>query len=149
MVGIAQEAFSSPNQLDRKIDSGVTRDDMLRLSDKGSERIELPGTICKSGKGRTLYLNPETIDAIKRWQEARKSLKPGNYPFGNPDEILASEDWRPILLYWITRLWFLARRHTLHEDPILFAVKDRVSLLAGAASLLIVACAAWKGWWPL
>ena len=31
MVGIAQQAFDRPNQLDRKIDSGVTRDDMLRL----------------------------------------------------------------------------------------------------------------------
>jgi malate synthase len=31
MVAIAGEAFDRPNQLDRRIDSGVTRDDMLRL----------------------------------------------------------------------------------------------------------------------
>jgi malate synthase len=31
MVAIAQEAFDRPNQLDRRIDSGVTREDMLRL----------------------------------------------------------------------------------------------------------------------
>jgi malate synthase len=31
MVGIAQQAFASPNQLDRRIESGVTREDMLRL----------------------------------------------------------------------------------------------------------------------
>jgi len=31
MVGIAQEAFDRPNQLDRLIDSNVTREDMLRL----------------------------------------------------------------------------------------------------------------------
>jgi len=31
MVAIAREAFDQPNQLDRRIDSGVTRDDMLRL----------------------------------------------------------------------------------------------------------------------
>jgi malate synthase len=31
MVAIAQEAFDRPNQLDRRINSGVTRDDMLRL----------------------------------------------------------------------------------------------------------------------
>jgi malate synthase len=31
MVGIAQQAFDRPNQLDRRIESGVTRDDMLRL----------------------------------------------------------------------------------------------------------------------
>src|SRR6185503_8103584 len=31
MVGIAQQAFDRPNQLGRKIASGVTREDMLRL----------------------------------------------------------------------------------------------------------------------
>jgi len=31
MVGVAMEAFGRPNQLDRAIDSAVTRDDMLRL----------------------------------------------------------------------------------------------------------------------
>jgi malate synthase len=31
MVAIAREAFDRPNQLDRRIDSGVTREDMLRL----------------------------------------------------------------------------------------------------------------------
>jgi len=31
MVAIAMEAFERPNQLDRRIESGVTRDDMLRL----------------------------------------------------------------------------------------------------------------------
>jgi malate synthase len=31
MVGIAQEAFDRPNQLGRRIESGVTREDMLRL----------------------------------------------------------------------------------------------------------------------
>ena len=35
----------------------------------------------------------------------------------------------PVMLYWITRIWFIARRQKLTEDPILFAMKDRVSLL--------------------
>jgi 4-hydroxybenzoate polyprenyltransferase len=38
----------------------------------------------------------------------------------------------PVLLYWITRTWFLARRRVLHDDPIMFAVKDRVSWAAAA-----------------
>jgi 4-hydroxybenzoate polyprenyltransferase len=33
----------------------------------------------------------------------------------------------PLMLYWITRLWFLARRGILHHDPVLFALRDRVS----------------------
>jgi hypothetical protein len=45
----------------------------------------------------------------------------------------------PLMLYWITRLWFIARRGNLHHDPVLFAFRDRVSwyvlLLAGALVL--------------
>jgi 4-hydroxybenzoate polyprenyltransferase len=45
----------------------------------------------------------------------------------------------PVMLYWITRVWFLARRRTLTEDPILFAMKDRISLLTvGLIALLLV-----------
>lgn len=39
----------------------------------------------------------------------------------------------PILFYWITRIWFLAQRGQLDHDPVVFALTDRVSLLAGAA----------------
>lgn len=43
----------------------------------------------------------------------------------------------PLLLYWITRIWLKANRQELTEDPILFAVKDRVSWLVGALILLL------------
>ena len=42
----------------------------------------------------------------------------------------------PVLLYWITRVWFLAQRRLMEEDPVLFAVKDRISYLAG----ILTAC---------
>ena len=47
----------------------------------------------------------------------------------------------PILLYWITRIWFLAHRGRLYGDPVTFALTDRPSyVLAGlVAALLIVA----------
>jgi len=35
----------------------------------------------------------------------------------------------PLLMYWINRLWFVARRGELTEDPIVFAFTDRVSLM--------------------
>jgi 4-hydroxybenzoate polyprenyltransferase len=44
----------------------------------------------------------------------------------------------PILLFWITRLWLLARRKELHDDPVVFALKDRMSLLLGALSVAVV-----------
>jgi hypothetical protein len=33
------------------------------------------------------------------------------------------------VLYWINRIWLLAHRGELHEDPVLFAVHDRTSYL--------------------
>lgn len=42
----------------------------------------------------------------------------------------------PALLYWITRLWFVAKRRKLSEDPVVFALRDGVSLLTGG----VVAC---------
>ncbi len=41
-----------------------------------------------------------------------------------------------ILVYWITRIWFLAARDEMHDDPVLFAVKDKVSLAAGALTVV-------------
>ena len=38
----------------------------------------------------------------------------------------------PVLLYWLGRIWLLAGRGQMHEDPVRFALKDRVSLLCGA-----------------
>jgi 4-hydroxybenzoate polyprenyltransferase len=38
----------------------------------------------------------------------------------------------PLMLYWISRLWLFATRRSLHEDPVIFAVTDRVSLATGA-----------------
>ena len=38
----------------------------------------------------------------------------------------------PVWLFWITRTWFLAHRGSLKEDPVLFAVTDWPSYVAGA-----------------
>lgn len=47
----------------------------------------------------------------------------------------------PCLLYWITRVWLLAHRGRLHDDPVVFTVKDPASYAVGAlvAILIIVA----------
>jgi 4-hydroxybenzoate polyprenyltransferase/phosphoserine phosphatase len=37
----------------------------------------------------------------------------------------------PLMLYWITRLWFAVKRGELNEDPLVYAVRDRVSILVG------------------
>jgi len=48
----------------------------------------------------------------------------------------------PLLLYWVIRLWFLARRGALVEDPLVFAITDRVSLVVGILATVLVVLAA-------
>ena len=48
----------------------------------------------------------------------------------------------PVLLYWISRIWLLAHRQRLHEDPVVFTLKDWQSWLVGLIFLLIAAAAA-------
>lgn len=36
----------------------------------------------------------------------------------------------PILMYWVGRLLIMAQRRDIHDDPIVFALKDRISVLA-------------------
>lgn len=48
----------------------------------------------------------------------------------------------PLMLYWITRMWFLAKRNELHDDPVVFAVRDKVSLGVGASVGALVVLAA-------
>ncbi len=47
----------------------------------------------------------------------------------------------PCLLYWITRVWFLASRGQLHDDPVVFTVKDPASYAVGLllAALILAA----------
>jgi 4-hydroxybenzoate polyprenyltransferase len=57
-----------------------------------------------------LYMNSSDVSALYRHQQALWAL------FG-------------LLLYWISRIWMLAFRGQMHDDPIVFAIKDRLSLL--------------------
>ena len=47
-----------------------------------------------------------------------------------------------VLLYWIARVWLLAHRDEMHDDPVVFALKDPVSLALCVAGLAVVAYAA-------
>ncbi len=48
----------------------------------------------------------------------------------------------PMLLYWQARVWMLTNRGDMHEDPVVFALRDRVSYLLLAGFLLTVLVAA-------
>jgi hypothetical protein len=48
----------------------------------------------------------------------------------------------PLMIFWLSRVWLLASRGELDEDPVIFAVTDRLSILTGAAVAVIAAAAA-------
>jgi len=37
----------------------------------------------------------------------------------------------PVMVFWVSWLWLRAHRGEMHDDPLVFAVKDKVSLAAG------------------
>jgi 4-hydroxybenzoate polyprenyltransferase len=44
----------------------------------------------------------------------------------------------PLLMFWITRMWLIAQRGELREDPLFFAVCDKPSLMVALASLVTI-----------
>jgi 4-hydroxybenzoate polyprenyltransferase len=46
-----------------------------------------------------------------------------------------------LLLYWISRVWMEAHRGGMHDDPVVYALRDRVSLGLGVVAALTVAAA--------
>jgi len=44
----------------------------------------------------------------------------------------------PVLLFWISRIWLLAHRGDMHEDPVLFAIQDRASLVSSGVIVLLL-----------
>jgi len=52
----------------------------------------------------------------------------------------------PVMLFWIHWMWMQAHRGRMHDDPLVFAVKDRTSLAAGACVAAVLAVGA-LAWW--
>lgn len=53
----------------------------------------------------------------------------------------------PVLLFWVSWMWMQAHRGKMHDDPLVFAVKDKASLVAGIVFVVVLALGA-TGWWP-
>jgi hypothetical protein len=45
----------------------------------------------------------------------------------------------PLLLYWISRVLVIANRGEMHDDPIIFAITDRISWVTGACVAGVIA----------
>ncbi|WP_166224534.1 UbiA family prenyltransferase [Pseudomonas atagonensis] len=73
-----------------------------------------------------LYLN--SVDVLRLYQHPE-------WVWGNV----------PVMLFWISWVWLRAHRGEMHDDPLVFAVKDKASLLAGVVFAMFIAIGA-GGW---
>jgi 4-hydroxybenzoate polyprenyltransferase len=48
----------------------------------------------------------------------------------------------PILLFWVSWVWLKAERGEMHDDPIVFAAKDKASLAVAALTIVVFVYAA-------
>jgi hypothetical protein len=47
----------------------------------------------------------------------------------------------PALLYWVSRLWIKTGRGEMHDDPLLYSMRDRTTWLVVSAMVLITIAA--------
>jgi hypothetical protein len=66
-----------------------------------------------------LYLNSEDIIKLYR----------------RPEIIWATI---PLMLFWISWIWLKAHRGLMHDDPVIFAINDKVSLCVGFFFMVIL-----------
>ena len=53
----------------------------------------------------------------------------------------------PVLLYWLGRIWLLAGRGQMQEDPVKFALKDPHSMACGVIIAMIATLARFAPFW--
>ena len=51
-----------------------------------------------------------------------------------------------VMLFWVSWIWMQAHRGKMHDDPLVFALKDKASLSAGIVFALVLLAGA--GGWP-
>jgi hypothetical protein len=66
----------------------------------------------------TLYLSSDTVRAL----------------YAHPSLLWLA---CPLFIYWISRILMLSHRRVLHDDPIVFAMRDRVTWATAALIVLI------------
>ncbi len=53
----------------------------------------------------------------------------------------------PVMLFWVSWVWLQAHRGEMHDDPLVFAVKDKASWIAGMMFALFIVLGS-LGWYP-
>jgi 4-hydroxybenzoate polyprenyltransferase/phosphoserine phosphatase len=66
-----------------------------------------------------LYINSSQVSELYRYPEAIWMLC-------------------PLMMYWVSRIWLIAKRQELHQDPVVFAIKDKQSYFIAAMGLFVL-----------
>ncbi|KPK52780.1 MAG: hypothetical protein AMJ59_26540 [Gammaproteobacteria bacterium SG8_31] len=92
---------------------GYTDDDLPMLSQLGSASAMMSVLVL------ALYINSDTVSVL----------------YEHPQLI-----WLmcPLLLYLVSRIWLLAHRRKLHEDPVIFIIRDRRSHWLAVLAILLL-----------
>lgn len=106
------------------------------------QAIRLSGAQLKNGRG---YIMSD-IEQLRSFGTASAFAAVvvfANYISGREVVLLyhhAHDLWLivPLMILWLCRVWLLASRGELDEDPVAFALTDAASLVIGAAVLIIV-----------
>jgi len=106
------------------------------------ENLRLGGMQLKNGRGY-LMTDIEQIRAFGTASAFAAVVVFANYISGSDVIALYHHHRRlwlivPCLILWLCRVWLLASRGDLDEDPVAFALTDTASLAIGAAVVLIV-----------
>ncbi len=48
-----------------------------------------------------------------------------------------------LMLYWISRMWIKTHRGEMHDDPVVYALRDKISLGIGVLAAVSVFAANW------
>jgi len=85
------------------------------------------------------------VSALGRLSGAAAMVVLALYPLARPAAV--GGQWLlwcgcALMLYWMQRLWRLAGEGCIHDDPVMFALKDRQSLIVGAIVLTLFLAAA-------
>ena len=106
------------------------------------ENLHLTGTQLKNGRGY-LMSDIEQIRAFGTASAFAAVVVFANYISSRDVTILYRHPQRlwlivPFMILWLCRVWLLASRGELDEDPVAFALTDTASLVMGVAVALIV-----------
>lgn len=122
--------FMSLAMVKRHVELSEMRKNRLeKASRRGYEAGDLE--IMASLGSSSGYLSVLTL-ALYIHTEAAKTL------YGHPDFLWAL---MLILLYWISRIWLLAHRNAIQEDPVIFALKDKMTHLLLVLSMGVILAA--------